>query len=78
MPGLARKLGGMLVSSVVELWKAVGSACVPIVTTEPYVAWARVATLFFPVPPAKPGVHPSAVVADSEAFTWYWVMRLGG
>jgi UDP-3-O-[3-hydroxymyristoyl] glucosamine N-acyltransferase len=36
---------------------------VAIVTPEPYVAWARVAALFHPLPPIKPGVHPSAVVA---------------
>jgi UDP-3-O-[3-hydroxymyristoyl] glucosamine N-acyltransferase len=33
-----------------------------IVTLEPYVAWARVAALFHPVPPARGGIHPSAVV----------------
>lgn len=36
-----------------------------IVTTEPYAAWARVAALFYPVAPVCPGVHPSAVVAES-------------
>ena len=35
---------------------------VPIVTTEPYAGWARVAALFHPAPPISPGVHPSAVV----------------
>ena len=29
-----------------------------IVAPEPYVAWARVAALFHPLPPARPGVHP--------------------
>lgn len=33
-----------------------------LVTREPYVAWARVAALFHPVPPARPGVHPTAVL----------------
>ena len=33
-----------------------------IVTKEPYLGWARAATLFFPVPPARPGIHPSAVI----------------
>ena len=37
---------------------------VPIVTTEPHVAWAQVATLFHPLPPVSPGIHPSAVVAE--------------
>jgi UDP-3-O-[3-hydroxymyristoyl] glucosamine N-acyltransferase len=33
-----------------------------IATTEPYLVWARIAGLFYPVPPAKPGIHPSAVI----------------
>ncbi len=37
-----------------------------IVVPEPYVAWARVAALFHPAPPARAGVHPSAVV-DPDA-----------
>ena len=39
---------------------------VAIATAEPYLAWARVAALFYPAPPAKPGIHPSAVV-DPDA-----------
>jgi UDP-3-O-[3-hydroxymyristoyl] glucosamine N-acyltransferase len=35
---------------------------VAIVAAEPYVAWARVAALFHPLPPIAPGIHPSAVV----------------
>jgi UDP-3-O-[3-hydroxymyristoyl] glucosamine N-acyltransferase len=42
--------------------KVPGTA-VAVTTTEPYVAWARVASLFFPLPPLHSGVHPSAVVA---------------
>jgi UDP-3-O-[3-hydroxymyristoyl] glucosamine N-acyltransferase len=37
---------------------------VAILTSEPYAAWARVAALFYPVPPVSPGIHPSAIVAD--------------
>jgi UDP-3-O-[3-hydroxymyristoyl] glucosamine N-acyltransferase len=33
-----------------------------IVTPEPYVAWAMVATLFHPVPPPHAGIHPNAVI----------------
>ena len=40
---------------------------VPIVTTEPYAAWARVAALFHPLPPPQPGVHASAVVGDNAS-----------
>ena len=35
-----------------------------IVTPEPYAAWARVAALFHPPPPTRPGVHRSAVVEE--------------
>jgi UDP-3-O-[3-hydroxymyristoyl] glucosamine N-acyltransferase len=42
----------------------VPSTAVTIVTSEPYTAWARVAALFYPVPPPSPGIHPSAIVAD--------------
>jgi UDP-3-O-[3-hydroxymyristoyl] glucosamine N-acyltransferase len=45
----------------------VPSSAVPILSSEVYVAWARVATLFHPLPPAVPGVHPSAVIgADTR------------
>ena len=37
---------------------------VAIVTTDPYAAWARVAALFYPVPPVSPGIHPSAIVME--------------
>ncbi|HLJ05658.1 MAG TPA: UDP-3-O-(3-hydroxymyristoyl)glucosamine N-acyltransferase [Acetobacteraceae bacterium] len=40
---------------------------VAVTTTEPYVAWARVASLFFPLPPLQSGIHPSAVVAPDAA-----------
>jgi UDP-3-O-[3-hydroxymyristoyl] glucosamine N-acyltransferase len=39
-------------------------ATVPIVTTEPYAGWARVAALFHPAPPVCPGVHPSAIISE--------------
>ncbi|MGE0415306.1 MAG: UDP-3-O-(3-hydroxymyristoyl)glucosamine N-acyltransferase [Acetobacteraceae bacterium] len=46
-----------------DLADRVPAGAVAIRTAEPYVAWARVATLFFPVPPAVAGIHPSAVVS---------------
>jgi UDP-3-O-[3-hydroxymyristoyl] glucosamine N-acyltransferase len=45
-----------------DLADKVPSSAVPIQTTEVYAAWARVATLFHPLPPVVPGVHPSAVI----------------
>src|SRR5947208_4549816 len=47
-----------------DMASRVPKATVAILTSEPYAAWARVAALFYPVPPARPGVHPSAIVAD--------------
>ncbi len=43
----------------------VPQTAVAIIAADPLVAWARVAALFHPPPPPKPGVHPSAVVAAS-------------
>ncbi|MGY2908953.1 UDP-3-O-(3-hydroxymyristoyl)glucosamine N-acyltransferase [Bradyrhizobium sp. URHC0002] len=42
----------------------VPTGTVAIQTTEPYAAWARVAALFYPVPAASPGIHPSAIVSE--------------
>ena len=55
--------GAVIVHPDMEEW--VPEATVPILTTEPHVGWAQVATLFHPVPPVAPGIHPSAVVAES-------------
>jgi UDP-3-O-[3-hydroxymyristoyl] glucosamine N-acyltransferase len=46
-----------------DLAAAVPPGTRAIVTQEPYLGWARAATLFFPPPPAEPGVHPMAAVA---------------
>jgi len=47
-----------------DLAARVPATAAAIVTSEPYAAWARVAALFYPVPPPCPGIHRSAVVAD--------------
>jgi UDP-3-O-[3-hydroxymyristoyl] glucosamine N-acyltransferase len=49
------------------LLASVPAGCVAIVTPQPKLAWARAASLFHPVPPAKPGVHPTAAVDPSAA-----------
>jgi UDP-3-O-[3-hydroxymyristoyl] glucosamine N-acyltransferase len=41
----------------------VPAGTVALVSADPHVAWAKVAALFHPVPPARPGVHERAVVA---------------
>jgi len=49
-----------------DLAARVPAGCAAIVTAEPYLGWARVAALFHPTPPPRPGRHPTAVV-DAEA-----------
>jgi UDP-3-O-[3-hydroxymyristoyl] glucosamine N-acyltransferase len=45
-----------------DLADKVPASAVPILSSEVYAAWARVAALFHPPPPVVPGIHPSAVV----------------
>ena len=56
------RAGAVIVHPDMQEW--VPKATVPIFTTEPNVGWAQVATLFHPVPPVAPGIHPSAIVAE--------------
>jgi UDP-3-O-[3-hydroxymyristoyl] glucosamine N-acyltransferase len=61
----ATRAGAVIVHP--EMEARVPANTVPIVTDQPYVAWAKAAALFFPLPPAVPGVHPSAVIAPDAA-----------
>jgi UDP-3-O-[3-hydroxymyristoyl] glucosamine N-acyltransferase len=45
-----------------ELAARVPAGAASVVTPEPYLGWARTAALFHPSPPAKPSVHPTALV----------------
>lgn len=56
----ATQAGVVLVSA--SLARHVPPGTVPLVVPDPHLAWARVASLFYPVPPISPGLHPSAVV----------------
>src|SRR5450631_4257033 len=47
-----------------DMQARVPAATVPILSTEPYAGWARVAALFHPVRSVSPGIHPSAIVAE--------------
>jgi UDP-3-O-[3-hydroxymyristoyl] glucosamine N-acyltransferase len=47
-----------------DLADRVPAGTVAIVTPEPYPGWARVAALFHPPTPTRPGIHRSAVVED--------------
>jgi UDP-3-O-[3-hydroxymyristoyl] glucosamine N-acyltransferase len=48
-----------------DMVKRVPAATIPIITTGAYEAWARVAALFHPELPLSPGVHATAVVAQT-------------
>jgi UDP-3-O-[3-hydroxymyristoyl] glucosamine N-acyltransferase len=66
VPALAETRAGAVIVHP-DVAERVPSSAVAIVTAEPYAAWARVAALFHPLPPAQPGVHASAVVAPDAA-----------
>ena len=57
------KAGAVIVHPDLAARVPAGSVALP--TATPYVAWAKVAALFFPTPPARPGVHPRAFVDES-------------
>lgn len=66
----ASALAGTRAGAVIvhpDLAERVPPSAVAIVSTEPYVAWARVAALFHPLPPVQAGAHPSAVLAPDAA-----------
>jgi UDP-3-O-[3-hydroxymyristoyl] glucosamine N-acyltransferase len=66
LPALERTQAGAVIVHP-DMAAKVPRSAVPIVTTEVQAAWARVAALFYPLPPAVPGVHPSAVIgADTR------------
>jgi UDP-3-O-[3-hydroxymyristoyl] glucosamine N-acyltransferase len=60
---LDRTLAGAVIVHP-DMAARVPTTAVAIVTSEPYAGWARVAALFYPMPPPTPGIHPSAIVAD--------------
>lgn len=49
-----------------DMLSRVPATTVALVTKEPYLSWARVAALFHPPAPSRPGRHPSAII-DPEA-----------
>jgi UDP-3-O-[3-hydroxymyristoyl] glucosamine N-acyltransferase len=50
-----------------DMQASVPAGSVALVTADPTSGWARVALLFHPVPAVSPGIHRTAVVADSAA-----------
>ncbi len=66
LPALkATRAGAVIVHPDMAAHVPAGTAA--ILTPEPYMAWAKAAALFFPVPPAEPGIHPSAAVDPGAA-----------
>ena len=65
LDALARTQAGAVIVRP-DMAVSVPATAVAIVTEEPYPAWARVAALFHPAPPAQPGIHPAAVI-DADA-----------
>ena len=57
---VATRAGAVIVHP--DLAAQVPATAVAIVTPEPYLGWAKVASLFHPPVPLQPGIHPSAVV----------------
>jgi UDP-3-O-[3-hydroxymyristoyl] glucosamine N-acyltransferase len=45
----------------------VPASSIALVTPDPYVGWARVAAMFHPAAPRRPGVHPSAIIDPSAS-----------
>lgn len=63
LPALEKTRAGAVIVHP-DLADKVPANAVAISTTEVYAAWARVATLFHPTPPAAAGIHPSAVIGN--------------
>lgn len=65
-PKLKPQLGTTAAAAVIVTEKdAEGLALPCIVTQDPYLYFARVGQLFHPLPKPVPGIHPSAVIAES-------------
>jgi UDP-3-O-[3-hydroxymyristoyl] glucosamine N-acyltransferase len=64
LPALGATRAGAVVVHP-DMSASVPETAVAIVASDPLVAWSKVAALFHPMAPSKPGIHPSAVVAAS-------------
>jgi UDP-3-O-[3-hydroxymyristoyl] glucosamine N-acyltransferase len=67
-PKYRSRLASTRASAVIV--SAADAAATPLpklVTTDPYATYARIAAMFNPPPAVVPGVHPTAVVADSAS-----------
>jgi UDP-3-O-[3-hydroxymyristoyl] glucosamine N-acyltransferase len=61
LPALERTDAGVVIVHPDHAAKVPPTA-IALATPEPYLGWARVTALFHPLPPPRPGAHPSAIV----------------
>jgi UDP-3-O-[3-hydroxymyristoyl] glucosamine N-acyltransferase len=57
------RAGAVIVAEALRL--RVPAGVLALVAADPHLAWAKTALLFHPVPPATPGIHPTAAIAAS-------------
>lgn len=66
-PRLASQLASSRASAVVLEPRSAADCPVPaFISSNPHALFARMATLLYPLPPVRPGIHPSALV-DAQA-----------
>lgn len=65
VPALEETMAGAVIVHP-QMQARVPRSAIAIVTASTYEGWARVAALFHPVPPPRPGIHSSALI-DPEA-----------
>ncbi len=63
LPALRETQAGVVIIHP-DLASAAPAGVATIVTAQPYAGWAKVCALFHPLPPPRPGIHPSAVIED--------------
>jgi len=61
LPVLAETRAGAVIVRP-DVGERVPRGTISLATDEPYLAWARIAALFHPPPPPRPGVSPAAVI----------------
>lgn len=82
LPLLAETKAGMVIVAPAFVDKVPETSCA-LVTSNPYLAWAKVATLFYPKVKAKAGIHPTAYIhpdatIDPSAEVQAFAVVMGG
>jgi UDP-3-O-[3-hydroxymyristoyl] glucosamine N-acyltransferase len=66
IPALEQTQAGLVLIAEPQAHR-VPPASAALIVPDPHLAWAKIATLFHPPPPAKPAIHPSAVIDPQAA-----------